>query len=88
MVPVELQSVDEAIGRPANPNELHNSEEPLVAAALLPLLQLRHEEEAETGPHHHPVHRARQAYARSQEHNILPLVEWCCPVFQYLAKSQ
>ncbi len=23
---------------------------------------------------------------RGQEHNVLPLVEWCCPVFQDLAK--
>ncbi len=36
LVPVELQPVGEALGLPASPNKLHDGEEPLMAAALLP----------------------------------------------------
>ncbi len=74
-MPVELQPIGETLGLPASPDELHNYEEPPLAAALLPLLQHQHEEEAEAGPHH-PVLHTRQADARVQELNVLPLVEW------------
>ncbi len=43
---VELQLVDEVLGLPASPSELHDGKEVLMGAALLLLLQLQHEEEA------------------------------------------
>ncbi len=43
--------------------------------------------EAEAGLHHHPVHCAQQVDVHDQEHNVLPLVEWHCPVFQDLKNS-
>ncbi len=87
-VSVELQMVGKVLSLPASPHERHNGEELLVTPALLPLLQLQHEEEAEAGLHHHPVHRTQQVDVCGQEHNVLPLVEWRCPVFQDSAKSQ
>ncbi len=80
--------VGKALGLPASPDELHDSEEPPVDAALLPVLQHQHEEEAEAGLHHHPVHCAQQVDVCGQERNIPPLVEWRCPVLQDLAKFQ
>ncbi len=65
----------EVLGLPISPDKLHDGEELLVTAALLPLLQHRHEEEAKAGPHHHPVNCAWQVGVHS-------LVEWRCPVFQ------
>ncbi len=53
--PVELQPVCKVLGLLANPDELHDWEELLVAIELILLLQHLHEEEAETGLHHHPV---------------------------------
>ncbi len=58
------------------PDELHDGKDLPVDATLLLLLQHQHEEKAEAGLHHHPQDDG-------QEHNVLPLVEWHCPVFQY-----
>ncbi len=66
---VELQPLGKVFGLPTSPDELHSGEELLVAIALLPLPQLQHEEEAETGLHHHPVYR--QVDVCGQEHNDL-----------------
>ncbi len=45
--PLKSGDAGEALGLPMSPDELHDGEEPPVAAALLPLLQHQLEEEAE-----------------------------------------
>ncbi len=67
---VELQPAGKLLSLPAIPDELHDGEELLVAATLLPFPHHRHEKEAE--PHHHPVHHTRQVDVHEQEHNFLP----------------
>ncbi len=74
MVSAELQPV----GKVLSPDELHDVNELLVAAALLLLLQLQHEEEADL--HDHPVHSAQQIDVRGQEHNVLP---WLSAAVRY-----
>ncbi len=71
--------VGEVLSLSSSPDELHDGEELLVGAALL--------QEAEAVLRHQPVHRARPVDVHGQEHNVLPLADLRCPLFQDLAKS-
>ncbi len=63
--PTELQTIGEVPRLPGC----------RMAAALFPLLQLQHEEEAEAGPHHQPVIHARQVEVHIQ---CPPLADRIC----------
>ncbi len=76
----------EVLGLLESPDKLHDGEDFLVAAALLPLFQLQDEEQAEAGLHHHPVHHAGRLMSMDRNTMSSPGWKWRCPVFQDLAK--